>query len=170
MVPLDERVFGLEAAPERYSDWFQLIYIDLREDGTAVMSVPNSTELKYYTWEHAWSGPRFYIRLTDRVVLRFMYFVSRDYVSDDLAIDTWSCIKSGWATGQIEGERGMLGYQAMTEGETPEITRRLERLDQLEHAVGPLNNAALPVIMGTLVDTVEQGGVFAILTRRGGIR
>ena len=167
LVPTVPEAFDLQTRPERFSDVFQLIYIELEEDGTALLTVPGSTEVERYTWEHAWSGPRFYVRLTEQVVLRFAYFVSREYVSDDLRIDTWSSIKNAWHIGQVETERGMLGYEMMMGNETERVT---ERIEELEHEVGPISSATLPVIMSTLIDTVEQGAAHGILTRRTGIR
>ena len=167
LVPKTNDAFTSRNVPSLYSDKFIVLNIELKKDGSVNMSVPGQSKVERYTWEHAWSGPRFYIRLTDKLVLKFMYYVSQDYLQTEPYSDTWLNIKNAWQIGQIEYQLGMLGYKRMMGDDSQEIK---DIISELKRKRVPPNIITFPVIKATLQDTQEQNAVHAIMTRHVDIR
>lgn len=167
LIPKSEKSFSSPLPPIRFIDSFQVFYIRLYSDGRATLGAPGQQRPEYYTWEHALSGPRFYIRLTDQVVLRFMYFVSLGYVRDDPNVDTWTLLQTAWHVGLAQTELGALSYESMLGNDSPKPRARIAELHKDQK---PICEAAIPLIMSTLVSGVAQGNVHAVITRRDGIK
>ena len=162
LVPKTNDAFTSRKAPSLYTDQFIVIYIELKKDGSVNMTVPGQINVERYTWEHALSGPRFYIRLTDKLVLKFMYYVSQDYLQTEPYSDTWLNIKNAWQIGQIEYQLGILGNKRMMGDDSQEIK---DLVSELRRKRVPPNIVTFPVIKATLQDTKEQNAVHAIMTR-----
>jgi hypothetical protein len=72
LVPKAADAFQQNNPPNDYSSKFTIILIELRKDGTALMKLYGQSNWEQYRWEHAWSGPHFYIFFSDKQALKIM--------------------------------------------------------------------------------------------------
>jgi len=162
LIPKVADAFQQNNPPKDYSSKFTIILIELKKDGTALMKLYGKSNWEKYRWEHAWSGPHFYILFSGEQALKIMYYVSQEYQEKEPFEDIWLSIKDAWEVGVIQYQLSMLGYQMLMGKENDEIKKKVDELKKQEK---PPNIITFPVVIANMINGKEQSGGIALFTR-----